>query len=170
MERNMMWLTRPATPTNQGLYISKICNLLATVIKQGEKYIYDIIKHRDYWLDSVRNKDQVLEGISHKISKMYGILCTNIPYETTVLWCIYIMEFHIYTGVPAILEFVVRNTPMVAYLVGDEIYPNWKSYDIVLAVEFLNSVRECVDLTDELAEEVKTYYRQEEIIELTFKE
>ena len=170
MERNMTWLTRPATPTDQGLCISKTCNLLATVMKQGEKYIYDIIKHRDYWLDSVRNTDHVLEGFSKKISEMYGILCTNIPYETTVLWCIYILESHIYTGVPAIVEYVVRNTPMVAYLVGDEIYPSWKSYDVVFAVEFLNSVRECVDLTEEFAEEVKTYYRQEEIINLIFKE
>ena len=101
---------------------------------------------------------------------MYTILRTNIPYETTLLWCIYIKESHVYTGVPAVLGYVVRNTPIVAYLVGDEIYRSLNSHVIQLAVEFLNTVRRCVDLTVEFAGEVRKFYRQEDTITLIFEE
>ena len=168
--KNMTWITRPGRITDQGMCINETCYLLAKLLNEGGKYIREIITNEDYWLDSVRNTDQCLQGLSKKISGIYTLLPTCIPYETTLLWCIYIKESHVYTGVPAVLEYVVRNTSMVAYLVGDEIYPSWNSHVILLAVEFLNTVRRCVHLTVEFAEEVRKYYLQEDTITLIFEE
>ena len=157
VEKNeKLWIckTQKSKPTVQGARINTACKLLAALMMEGAMNISASMQDIYSWLESVGNAHEIYSKFGVKIFQVYNALCTNIPFEVTVLWCIRATN----NGVPDVLGRVITNTPMVSYLVGDEIYSSWDSFDIATAIELLHTVRSCYDLTLNMEDAVKNYY------------
>ena len=152
-----------STATTGGLCMQRAFKFLDAVLQRGLKNIPDFINYPAFWLDTVENTDQIIADLSTKFGEVYDILCVYIPIEVTLLWCITTEN----RGVPELFRLCVANTSLISYLVGDDIYSNLKSLEIGHTLKLVQSVRNCHELTRNMAIAVRSYFKKTSTIPRT---
>ena len=95
------------------------------------------------------------------VHNTYVALLAAIPFESSIVWCITPKNR---SGNQGAFSDVVANTAMVSYLVGDDIYRNWRFphydfSDIKLYLKLVYGIRRCYDSTHNVAGSVQKYYQ-----------
>ena len=133
--------------------------------------LHGIIRDTGFWIEMVRPGATNFLGnaiyynghlwnTNVNLYHTYMALLRVIPFESSIVWCITPGNR---SGNQGAFSDVVANTTMVSYLVGDDIYRNWRFphydlSDIQLYLKLVYGIRSCYDSSYWIAELIQ-YYR-----------
>ena len=155
-QRNIDWISKPpkGRATVQGTEIISTYKKLAPLIVQAKQSISMMMGDTSFWFTQTAGYARIW-NTSLGFSRVYVALNNLIPYyEISVLWCIQATR----SGMPDVFGNVVTNTPMVLYLVGEEIGEYWNQSDIGFTILMIRTLRNCCEALQDLASAIEKYY------------